>query len=1046
MGRAAPLNLYSIPSSAPFLPTFVVHLLAGRFGTLPDDPAEIADTLILLPTRRAARVLASLLAEAAPSGAAVLPTIRAIGDVDEDAFLFDTTENDFLRAASSLVETPALSPVERHLVLTDLVLAFGRGIACGLSFPGGDEHVLIPLGAADAARLAQDLGRLLDGLAIEEVDATAIRNLIPDQFAGYWSITLRFLDIILEQWPRHLAEKGMLDPADRRSRLIRAEAARLRATPPKAPVIAAGSTGSVPATADLLGTIARLEHGAVILPGVDFDLEEASWAGLGGTDDAVPGHPQYGLSRLVQSIGAARDDVARLEPKSGAVNRPREQVISEALRPAMTTDRWRDLPDRLPEARIDEAIEGITVVTAPNPRLEALAIAVAIREAVAGDARRVALLTPERELSRSVVAELDRWDIDAVDTAGLPLGETEAGRLMRIVADVAAHQLAPVELAAILAHPLVRLGATAEEHRRLAETIEIAVLRGPRPRPGSGGLKAAFDALIESPGHHPHPALDRLSPEDLAAARHHLDRLADAFAPFEALASPNTACPIRVLVEAQVAVAEALTTDDREQILLYEGGGGEDLSVHLDALLDPTDARLELSLADWPSFLATLLAMVPTYPADPGRRVQIWGPLEARLQSADLLILGGLNEDVWPREPRIDPWLNRPMRQALGLPLPERQIGLSAHDFAQSLAADQVLLTRAEKTEDGPAVASRWLQRFMAVVGENRAERLASRGQRFLDWARAIDAPPDEAAAPVIAPPAPRPPAYARPDRFSVTEIETLIRDPYAIYAKRVLGLVALDPLDAVPDARLRGTIVHDILARFVDATRDGVTGDGAPLLAGLAEAALDGIDDRPEIRARWRPRFQRMAAWFIGFEREWQRESRQSFTECAGKIDMVTPNRTFTLTGRADRIDITVDERLAVFDYKTGIAPTSPQVVAGFQPQLTVEAAMALRGAFAGLPDPGAISDIERLTYVRLTGGLPPGEVRDIASKDQTLAHLVEAHWRGLERLLTAYANPDRAYLSKPRVAFRSAPSDYDHLARFAEWRDAIAPESPGP
>lgn len=1042
MGRGSPLNLYSIPPSAPFLPTFVDHLLAGRFGPLPADPAAIADTLILLPTRRAARTLTALLSDAAPDGATILPTIRAIGDVDEDALLFGTAETDFLRAADVLVETPALSPVERHLVLTDLVLAFGRGIARELSFPGADEHVLIPLGASDAARLAQDLGRLLDGLAIEEIDPATIRELIPDQFAGYWSITLRFLEIILQQWPAYLAERGMLDPADRRSRLIRAEAARLRATQPSAPVIAAGSTGSVPATADLLATIARLDNGAVVLPGVDFDLEAPSWAALGGSDNPVPGHPQYGLSRLVRSIGATREDIAPVLPEATMINRSRERLISEALRPAETTDLWRDLSDRFSDTLVDDATDGMALIVAANPRLEALAIAVAIREAIATEASRVALVTPDRQLSRSVVAELGRWGIDAVDTAGLPLGETETGRLMRVIADAAARRLAPVDLAAVLTHPLARLGAAVDDYRRHAEAIEIAVLRGPRPRPGSAGLRAAFEVVGAGSDRHAHPALQRLSPDDLRAAGQHLDRLIDAFAPFESLAPTSGAVPVRALVAAQIAVAEALTTDDQGEVLLGDGGGGQELVAHLDAVLDASDTRLRLALADWPSFLSTLLAMVPAYPADPGRQVQIWGPLEARLQDADLLILAGLNEDVWPREPRIDPWLNRPMRQTLGLPLPERQIGLSAHDFAQGLAAKRVLLTRSEKTEDGPAVASRWLQRLEAVIGSRRAEILADRGQRYLDWARAIDAPPADVPPTVIVPPAPRPPRNARPSRFSVTEIETLIRDPYAIYAKRVLGLIPLDPLDAAPDARLRGVIVHDILAKYVDAFRDGVPEDGAARLVGLAEAALAHIDDRPEIQALWRPRFRRMAGWFFGFERDWGETSRNRFTECAGQIDIRAGESVFTLTGRADRIDLTAEGRLAVFDYKTGQAPSAAQVVAGFQPQLTLEAAMALRGAFPDLPAPEAISGIERLTYLRLTGGLPPGEIRDVTSRDGlTLDALVAAHWQGLERLLTAYADPDRAFLSKPRVAFRAVASDYDHLARFAEWRDAIAP-----
>ncbi|HWN53447.1 MAG TPA: double-strand break repair protein AddB, partial [Xanthobacteraceae bacterium] len=264
-------RVFTIPPSAPFLPTLIRAFREGRLvdGFVP-GPLDFADTTIFLPTRRACRLVRDAFLQVLGVDAAVLPRIVPIGDIDEDELVFaDVATGD--AALDALGLPRALGGLERRFLLARLVLKWAERIA-----PPVGEAPLVVRHPAAALALADDLAKLMDDMTTREVPWQRLDGLVPDELDQYWQLTLRFLLIAREVWPGILAERGAIEPAVRRDRLIAAEAARLASRPGK-PIIAAGSTGSMPATAKLLATIAGLPHGAVVLPGLDTELDEDSW-------------------------------------------------------------------------------------------------------------------------------------------------------------------------------------------------------------------------------------------------------------------------------------------------------------------------------------------------------------------------------------------------------------------------------------------------------------------------------------------------------------------------------------------------------------------------------------------------------------------------------------------------------------------------------------------------------------------------------------------------------------------------------------------------
>jgi len=1026
---AAKPNVFNIPASAPFLAVLIDALRAGKLVPgfpATRDPLELARATLYLPTRRACRLAREVFLDQLKTDAAILPRIVALGNLDEDEIAFaEAATGELAEAALALPE--ALPPLERRLLLAEMILKWANTP----EVRGAQGSPLIANTPSAALGLADDLARLMDDMTTRQVAWDRLDGLVPDDLDPYWQLSLRFLKIARDAWPALRHERGAIEAAERRDRLIEAEAKRLAGS--DAPVIAAGSTGSMPATAKLLATIARLPHGALVLPGLDTDLDDASWALIAGnaddkSHDGAPaaGHAQFAMHALLDALGIRRDKVNQLAPP---VPHGRELLVSEALRPAATTERWQARTKKKDfDATTGKALASLSMIEAANAEEEALAIAVALREAIETPGKTAALVTPDRALARRVVAALARWQVTVDDSGGDSLANTQAGVFARLAADAALGGLEPVTLLALLKHPLLRLGAAAGAHAVAIATLERALLRGPRPRPGSDGLAQALSTFRNN-----RDQLHRSDPRWLIAddefdvAADLVARLGTALAPLETLNSRNH--PLAALAAHHRDVIAALSQDAAGDSAAFAGNDGSALARAFEELTtSPSATGLGVAKGDYAElFHAAIGDRVVRRPETPDVRVSFLGRLEARLLTFDRVVLGGLNEGTWPGETRNDPWLSRPMRRDLGLDPPERYIGLSAHDFAQAMGAPEVILSRAAKIAGAPTVTSRFVQRIAALVGA-RWDEVLTRGNNYLTLARALDHPAQVKSAER---PTPKPKVEARPSRLSVTAIEDWLRDPYTIYARTILRLQPLDPVDTPPGARDRGTVIHGAIGDYTELFAAKPPADPLKELLALGEKHFAALADYPEARAFWWPRFLRIAHWFAQWDGERRAGIKALHAEIRGELKFPVGQREFTLSAIADRIEQRKDGSYAILDYKTGAARTEKQVRTGLAPQLTLEAAILRGGGFK----PIAAGSVSEIAYVTLKGGEPAGKPNEINFKDGTPDSQADHALAKLKELAARFADAGTPYLSLVHPMWKTHYGDYDHLARVKEW-----------
>ncbi len=972
-------RVFALPPGADFADGFA-HGLNARAQT--GAPERIAQVEVMVNTRRGLRAIEDALVGAA-GGSALLPRLSLLSELGDDPL-----------ACPDL--PPAIDPLRRQLRLTRLVEVYLR------------KAEGAPVTAAPD--LAEALGALLDELQEEGVDAADLDGLVagelPERAAAHWQGTLDFIDIVRKMWPaiRAEAEAGALDPKARQRLVIERLVADWAAAPPGHPVIAAGSTGSVTSTAELLAAIARLPQGAVVLPGFDSGIAPEIWRAIG------PEHPMAPFRGLLEMLEMTPADV---RPWGDCLaETPRLRLLTQALRPAPVTDAWQR-EARVLAAEADAATAGLTLIEAATPRHEAAAIALTVRRALETPGERVALITPDAALARRVTAELGRYDVLPDDSLGQPLAQSPAGVFLRLVAEVAAEGAATVRLAALLQHPLMRPGLARADHLSLARRYEIKVLRQ-RPQPGlpAGKLPAWPEAT-----------------EVEAAWRARIEQaLAGLAAPLTSAASLSR------VVAAHIAAAEALSRESEDLAPeVWKKSAGEKLYEVMSRLERHSGAHGDGAAEGYLALLGNLLARenLPPEAERPHPRVMIWGTQEARVQGADLVILGGLNDGIWPPAPRPDPWLSRPMRARLGLPSPDHDIGLSAHDFLQGAARDKVILSRSRKVDGAPTVASRWLIRLenlLGGLGEGAAlAGMRERGDVLLRLVALVHQP--EAPVARAPRPMPRPPVEARPRQLSVTQIETLIRDAYAIYAYKVLGLKPLDPLGRPPDFRERGMVIHRIMEKFARLVPGHLppASEARALLLQAADAVLAEDVPWPDTRRIWRARIGRFAEWFLAGEAGRRALGQPEGLEVKGTLPLTTPAGDFTLTARADRIDRLTGGGAAIFDYKAGAPPSEKQISLGFNQQLHLQAAILRHGGFTGL----GVLEARSGAYLGLTGSGEGGKEQAVAD----LSAEVDAHMERLEALIAAYDRAETAYVSRGQAEKQAFEGDYDHLARRGEW-----------
>lgn len=995
----------NIAARRPFLRDLAAGLLDWTGEAAPE---ALSDAVVLLPNRRAARAFSQALSEVADGRPVLMPQVRPLGDLEED-------EAPFAPGALGLDLAPAIDPLRRRFELARLAAEHRRDIT--------------PLAALD---MADALAAFLDACHLEEVEnPERVRDLVDGDMARHWKVSADFLALGVEVWPKRLAELGRVDPAWRRVKLLRLLAESWRAAPPAHPVIVAGSTGTEPAIAAVMAAAASAPLGCVVLPGLDLSAPEAVWAQVDWN------HPQHALKRLLASADVARASVRPwFAPDDDPRAVARERVLAEALRPAEATHDWRVAIAALRREAVDagqaadpvsEGLQGLSVLEARDEEDAASAIALMMRQTLETPGKTCALVTPDRDLSRRVAARLERWGVVADSSAGEPLSRLSAGRLLALASAFMADPLDPHVLLGLLKHPSLAAHDGLPRLPTARETLERRALRQSRPRDWAALKRRLL------------PARRRDGAEPSEAEK---DRLAEARALVERLEALSGAARAPFAPDA-AAVALAGLVEALAGQAVWGGQDGEAAAALIDALIEGGAALPALDATAFARLVRRLLdeTTVRLGGATHGA-LRILGAREGRLVRADRMILAGLEDGVWPSPAPTDPFLSRPMREKLGLPPPERELGSSAHDFIQAAQGPEVVLVARQRRGGQPAVRSRWLWRLdMLTAGANRKDApvALSAPVGVADWTRALDAPPAARRRPASRP-APRPPVTARPRELPVTAVERWVRDPYHVYARYVLGLKPLDRPGQAGDALLRGQAVHAAIEKAAELWPDVWPDDAADTLGGLIEGELAAAGFDAAAMARERLLARRLARWLATeFEPERRGLWPQRWVEVEGAITLAAPFAPFRLTARADRLEA-AGRMGAVIDFKTGGPPSIGQVHSHLAPQLSLTAAILAQGGFG--PDIPALHPGE-LVYVQLIGRDPPGRVIDVSGGNSRhpldAAGVAEAAREGLARRIARFDDPDTPYRSWETPQFIGRMfGPYDHLARVWEWHVA--------
>ena len=971
-------RVFAIPIGCDFIKSFVAGLTARMEGRPPEDLARVE---IFVNTQRMARRLKELLAA---QGAVLLPKIRVVTDI------------------AAHPDMPRTLPVPISKLRRELTLAQAVG-----ALLAADETVAPQSAKFD---LAKSLAGVLDEMQGEGISFETLAKIDVESHSEHWSRSLRFLNILAQ----HLETGTPTDPQDRQRAAAEAFGSKWAINPPDHPVLVIGSTGSRGETALFMRAVAALPNGAVVLPGLDRELSAENWDAL--TGENVPlDHPQSALAIFCKGAGVPLADIGDWDGDAPA-NPARNAMISLALRPAPFTDQWLDEGPKL-IGTLDAAIDGVSLIEADTPQTEALALALRLREA-AEKGQKAVLITPDRTLTRRVTATLQRWNILPDDSAGRPLHLTPPGVYLRMIAAAMGTALTPLDLISLLKHPLTDSGIGEGSSRRFAREYERAKLRGGAPFVDFQAIKDWADTYKKEP-----------------ERRVWADWVEDCFAPLEHVGKGG----LDQFLDAHLRAAEALAQGPSrtEPHRLWELETGEEAQKVFAKLEREADAAGALSVADYQALFRTVLGAETVREARASHpSIAIWGTLEARVESADVVILGGLNDSVWPGVENPDPWLNRAMRAQVGLPPPERLVGLSAHDFQQGCGAAELVLSRSVRDGDAPTVASRWVVRILNLmngfgdVGKAAVKEISAKGQYWVDLSGALDRP--KVKVPLAVRPAPVPPANARLERLSVTQVERLIRDPYAVYAAKILELKRLDPLGREPDALIRGIALHAVVERFVKTWPDVLPDDARAALLDVAEEVLRDEVPWPAVQRIWLARLARIAGWFVQGEADRRKRGTVLKQEVDGQRQI--PELGFTLTAKADRIDQDRDGGLVIYDYKSG-APPSADEIKYFKKQLQLEAAIAVDGGFDGI-EAGEPSVLE---YIGLSGK-SMSAAGDVQPEATSLAE-ANAVWAELTDLITAYADPDKGFPSRPRMQKMAFAYEFDHLARKGEWEESDAP-----
>lgn len=680
--------------------------------------------------------------------------------------------------------------------------------------------------------------------------------------------------------------------------------------------------------------------------------------------------------------------------------------LNAVMMPAELSHRWREL------AFDASVLDGLAMVECEDEQEESQAIALMLRDALESPDTQAMLVTHDRALARRVAVLLRRYGLAVEDGGGHPLINTPAA-VLAMLALRAAEAEAPAEVLALLKHPLCRLGASPEVKFKSVCEIELTFFRGMR----TGETLAERVARI--------PALEEFSPDAATL----MTRLTQALQPLvDLFQQSRVALPVahKVLVEALERLAE--TPEEPGAARLWNEQSGHLLSQQLADIYDHSSYLGEVEPGTLGALFARLLSretFQPVHATHP--RLTILSPADARMQHADLVILAGLNEGCWPPAPQSDPWMSRAMRESIGLQPYERQIGQAAHDFLSlACAAPRVILTRARKVAGSPTLASRWWLRLSTVLEampEEARAAFAAKGTMWLEWCEEFSAAERTESHDR---PRPMPPASARPRTISVSQVERLMRDPYAFYAQCILRLRPLDPIDKEPGMAEFGNAVHAALERFARRYPEQLPANAEAELMAMIDASFAELIYRVKAPSFWRRRLQRIVQEVIALERGRRQLLLYIEAERPMETSLTLPSGPFTLKARLDRIDHLRGSGADIIDFKTGSVPSGRAVRAGLSPQLTLEGLLLQEAGLA----------VHQLLYWKVPAGTKPNPLEQAGGSSADPAQLIAEARDGLHRLLGWFERADTPYPCLADTSAALAHNDYDHLERMEEWR----------
>ena len=922
-----------------------------------NDLLQLSKIKIFLPNQRAVRELQNAFVRLHGMDATLLPQITSLSNFDEGIFF---NSDNYLNIPKPI------STQERLLLFIRLITA------------RPDNFRIDSLTFAQACYLAKELASLVDMTNNENLDFASLEHLVPEEYAAHWQNTLHFLKIITEFYPQILKEKNLIDLSEYNRLLINEQIAFWQKNPPQNQIIIAGSTATFPAMKEMTKAVLALPNGSVWLSGIDKYLDDSSWQKI---DEQ---HPQYELKELLDFLNISRFDVIDI---ASPEQDDREKFISEVMRPATSTDKWQNLSSQKISS---EALHNFHMINCRDSKEEALVIASIMRHNLETPEKTTALITTDRNLARRVSNELLRWNIKADDSAGIPVLQTPQGIFLRLIAALCQDNFSPFYFLSLYKHPLCSVGQNSADIRKQIREFEKDFLRKRESK------------LINNP-----PFIEQQK---------------QIFTPLIKLLSQKKADFKQLLIKhLEIAEILASTKDSSGAEILWYGNNGETLAKFFAELLDAADIIGEIPQGQYLDFFEALLSgtMVrEKYGAHP--RLRILGAIEARLCSFDCVIISSLNEGTMPETSSSNAWLSRPMQKDFGLPLPEKSIGVLAHDFYEMVCGKEIYLTRAEKVQSTPTIKSRWWLRIETVADALGFDMQKITDSPYLKWAQKLDK--SETISPISSP-SPQPPLAARPRELWASDIEKLLYDPYSVFASKILKLRKLNDINLAPDAVDLGIIIHSLLENFYTSYPKNFPDNAADILHNMAQKIFEENNIPCETMAFWQPKIDKIINWIISAEQDYRFDITETFCEKSGTINFSSAAGDFTIGAKADRIDVTKDGTLNIIDYKTGSHHTAKEIKAGYAPQLPIEGIIAEQGGFKDIP----AKTVSNISYWHL------GE--EIVSIEKDIENILYDNFEKIKKLINHFDNPDSAYFSRPNPKYSLSHSDYTHLSRINEW-----------